>query len=126
MSGPVYVVGDSNSLGYPQKAVFEKVGFSPSPAHLAEKTGLDIRTIARSGNTYSVFGGDPCTIFAIPQLIYSIYLPLYSDPRTAMVAASVQRRKYGEQKMRTGYSTRAALSHTPFVWKGGVLRAPIH
>ena len=62
MSAPVYVVGDSNSLGYPQKAVFEKGGGAPFPVHLAVKTGLDIRTIARSGNTYSVCGGDPGTI----------------------------------------------------------------
>ena len=65
MSAPVYVVGGSNSLGYPQKAVFEKGGGSPSPVQLAKETGLVIRAIDRSGNTYSACGGEPENITGV-------------------------------------------------------------
>ena len=55
----VYVIGDSNAVGYPRKDVFEKEGADPFPVHLSKLTEVEIRTYARSGNTYSARGGLP-------------------------------------------------------------------
>ena len=55
----VYVVGDSNAAGYPRKDVFEKEGADPFPIHLSKLAEVEIRTYARSRNTYSARGGLP-------------------------------------------------------------------
>ena len=53
----VYVIGDPNAAGYPRKGIFEKEGADPFPVHLSKLTEIEIRTYARSRNTYSARGG---------------------------------------------------------------------